>query len=83
MVSAWVASNGVCIGPEHVGKYSNEIKTIPKLIQSLDLEECIVTIDAIACQHDIVKAVIKNKADYVICVKRKEKECCSEFLTDQ
>lgn len=79
MVSAWAASNGVCIGQEQVGKKSNEIKAIPELIRSLDLEECIVTIDAIACQHDIVKAVIKNKADYVICVKRNQENLYKEI----
>ena len=73
MVSAWAAANGVTIGQEKVGKKSNEIKAIPKLIEALDLEGCIITIDAIACQHHIVKTVLKSKADYVICVKENQK----------
>lgn len=73
MVSAWAAANGVTLGQEKVGKKTNEVKAIPKLIEALDLKECIVTIDAIACQHDIVKVLLKSKADYLICVKRNQK----------
>lgn len=69
MVSAWAAANGVTLGQEQVGRKSNEIKAIPRLIEALDLKECIVTIDAIACQHDIVKKLVKKNVDYVICVK--------------
>lgn len=53
MVSAWAAANGVCPGQEAVAQKSNEIKAIPRLIECLDLSECIITIDAIACQHAI------------------------------
>lgn len=74
MVSAWAAANGVCLGQEKVADKSNEIKAIPKLIEALDLRECIVTIDAIACQHDIVKKLVKHKVDYVICVKSNQKK---------
>lgn len=69
MVSAWAAANGVCLGQEKVSEKSNEIKAIPKLIEALDLTDCVVTIDAIACQHDIVEKLVENKVDYVICVK--------------
>ena len=69
MVSAWAAANGVSIGQEQVGPKSNEIKAIPRLIEALDLKDSIVTIDAITCQHDIVRKLVKKKVDYVICVK--------------
>lgn len=74
MVSAWAASNGVSLGQEKVGKKSNEIKAIPKLIKALDLEGCVITIDAIGCQHEIVETIVKNKADFVICVKDNQKK---------
>ena len=73
MVSAWPSENGVSLGQERVDKKSNEIKAIPKLIESLDLQGCIVTIDAIGCQHEIVKEVTKAHADYLICVKSNQK----------
>lgn len=79
MVSAWAASNGVTLGQEKVGKKSNEIKAIPKLIKALDLSGCVVTIDAIGCQHEIVETIIKNKADFVICVKDNQKKLHNEI----
>jgi len=79
MVSAWAASNGVTLGQEKVGKKSNEIKAIPKLIKALDLAGCVVTIDAMGCQHEIVETIIKNKADFVICVKDNQKKLHNEI----
>ena len=74
MVSAWAVDNGVSLGQEKVGEKSNEIKAIPKLLKILDLEGCIVTIDAIGCQHEIVKEVIENKGDYLIAVKENQQK---------
>lgn len=74
MVSAWASANGVCLGQEKVDDKSNEIKAIPLLIKALDLEGCIITIDAIACQHDIVHEIIEAKADYLISVKKNQKK---------
>lgn len=73
IVSAWAAGNGVCLGQEKVGEKTNEIKAIPELVNALDLSGCIVTIDAIGCQHKIVETIVKNDADFVICVKDNQK----------
>lgn len=48
---------------------SNEITAIPELIKLLDIENCIITIDAIGCQKSIAKLIIENKADYILCAK--------------
>ena len=74
IVSAWASSNGVSLGQEKVSDKSNEIKAIPLLIKALDLEGCIITIDAIACQHEIVSTAIDAKADYLISVKKNQKK---------
>lgn len=52
---------------------SNEITAIPSLIKSLDLQDCIVTIDTIACQTDIAKVIIDNNSDYVPALKANQK----------
>lgn len=46
MVSAWASSNRLVLGQVKVDEKSNEITAIPKLLEVLDLEGCIVTIDA-------------------------------------
>lgn len=69
MVSAWAVSNGLCLGQKKVDEKSNEIKAIPELIRLLDIENCIITIDAMGCQKSITQLIIENKADYILCVK--------------
>ena len=48
---------------------ANEIETIPKLLELLTLEGCIVTIDAMGCQTDVAETVIGAGADYVLRLK--------------
>ena len=72
-VSAWAASNRLVLGQKKVeGKY-NEITALPELIQILDLAGCIVTIDAIGCQRELVKKNVEKDADYVIAVKNNQR----------
>ena len=48
---------------------SNEITAIPKLLELLELRGCIVTIDAMGCQRDIVEQIIDQSGDYVLGLK--------------
>ncbi len=73
MVSAWACANGTTLGQVKVGDKSNEITAIPALVKALDLSECIVTIDAMGCHKEIVKAIVEKGADYVICLKDNQK----------
>ena len=69
MVSAWASKNHIVLGQLRVEEKSNEITAIPKLLDLLVIKGCIVTIDAMGCQKDIVSAVVKKAADYLIAVK--------------
>ena len=71
-VSAWAASNRLILGQTKVEGKSNEITALPELINVLDLAGCIVTIDAMGCQREIVKKIVKKEADYVIAVKKNQ-----------
>lgn len=72
LISAWASANGITLGQVKVNDKSNEITAIPALIEALDLSECIVTIDAMGCQKKIVETIVKNNADYVICLKNNQ-----------
>lgn len=72
MVSAWSASNGISLGQVKVNDRSNEITAVPLLINALDIEECIVTIDAMGCQTEITEAIRGRKADYIIALKKNQ-----------
>ncbi len=69
MVSAWAASNRLVLGQVAVDAHSNEITAIPQLLELLDLNGCIVTIDAIGCQQDIAQLIVDQGGDYVLTVK--------------
>jgi predicted transposase YbfD/YdcC len=69
MVSAWACANQLVFGQEVTDKKSNEITAIPKLLALLELKGCIVTIDAMGCQREIVEKIMDGEGNYVICLK--------------
>lgn len=58
LVSAFCQTNSLVFGQIKTDAKSNEITAIPKLLALLSLEGSVVTIDAIACQTDIVEQII-------------------------
>jgi predicted transposase YbfD/YdcC len=42
---------------------TNEITVIPELLAILDIENSIITLDAMVCQQNIAKQIIKQQAD--------------------
>lgn len=69
MVSAFAARQRLVLGQMKVANKSNEIVAIPKLLEMLEIEGAIVTIDAMGCQRTIAKTIIDKKADYVLALK--------------
>jgi len=69
MVSAWATDNRLVLGQRKVADKSNEITAIPELLQALALSGCIVTIDAMGCQTEIVETIVEQGADYVLALK--------------
>jgi predicted transposase YbfD/YdcC len=70
MVSAWTIENSLAPVEVKVDKKSNEITAIPKLLETLCLQGCIVTIDAIGCQRNSCEQIIGDQeADYTITLK--------------
>ena len=74
MVSAWANNSNLVLGQVKVNEKSNEITAIPKLLEVLSIEGAIVTIDAMGCQREIVKKIIKKKANYILAVKDNQKQ---------
>jgi predicted transposase YbfD/YdcC len=69
MVSAFATENKLVLGQKAVQGKSNEITAIPELIKVLEIAGCIVTIDAMGCQKEIVKTIVEKQGDYVIALK--------------
>lgn len=70
IVSAWASENGICLGQSKVNKKSNEKTAIPKLLEALDIEGCIVTIDAMGAHPPIAKKIVDKEADYILALKK-------------
>ena len=69
MVSAWASASRLVLGQRKVDEKSNEITAIPALLKLLVLKGCIVTIDALGCQTEIVELITDQDGDYVISLK--------------
>ena len=69
LVEAWACRQGLTLGQRRSESGSNEIEAIPELLETLVLEGCIVTIDAMGCQTDIAETICEAGADYVLRVK--------------
>lgn len=69
LVEAWCSSLSLCLSTRKVDEKTNEIKVIPLILNDIELEGCVVSIDAMGCQKDIVKKIISCKANYVIGLK--------------
>lgn len=69
MVSAWASAAGITLGQMKVDEKSNEITAIPQLLDTLEVEGSVVTIDAMGTQKTIAQKIIDNGADYVLALK--------------
>lgn len=69
LVSAFAAGAGLVLGQTATAEKSNEKTAIPTLLQTLALEGCIVTIDAMGTQTNIAQTIRDRKAEYVLAVK--------------
>ena len=69
MVSAWASKSRLVLGQVKTEEKSNEITAIPELLDLLEIEGCIVTIDAMGCQKKITQKIVDRGGDYAIAVK--------------
>lgn len=72
MVSAWASANRLVLGQCKVDEKSNEITAIPELLRALELQGCLVTIDAMGCQSAIAEQIVAQGADYLLQLKKNQ-----------
>lgn len=79
VVSAWATANQLLLGEVAVDEKSNEITAIPRLLQLLDLNGALVTIDAMGCQKEIATRIVERGGDYVLSVKENQPKLYEEI----
>lgn len=85
MISAWVSEQELVLGQLCVEEKTNEITTVPLLLELLDISGCIVTADAMSCQRGITKKIIEGDGDYVLSLKENQPalyEYAQTYFTD-
>lgn len=72
MVSAWASKKKLVLGQIKVDEKFNEITAIPRLIELLDINGCLITIDAMGCQREIAALIHRKGGDYALAVKKNQ-----------
>ena len=82
LINALMVETGICIGQLKIDAKTNEIKGIPDLLNWLDIEGAVVTTDAIGCQKEIIKIIVKKGADFVLPVKDNQSNMHKDILLE-
>ena len=79
MVSAWSKKQGITLTALKTKDKSNEIKTIPLVLDLIDIDGAIVTTDAMGCQIKIADKIRSGGGDYVLQLKDNQKALRAEI----
>jgi predicted transposase YbfD/YdcC len=69
IISAQVAELGMTIGQLSTGGKGCEIAAMVELLETLEIENCVVVADALHCQKETAEKIIEKKCDYLLSVK--------------
>ena len=81
LVSAWAVDHGLSLGQLATDEKSNEITAIPELLDKIEIEGSVITIDAAGCQREIVRKIIVGKGDYVLALKGNQGKLHADITT--
>jgi predicted transposase YbfD/YdcC len=81
LVSAWATAQHLSLGQVAVAAKSNEITAIPVLLELLDLNGALVTIDAMGCQKEIAQQIVAGGGDYLLAVKDNQPNLLEDIQT--
>jgi len=73
IVSAWASEECLSLGQVKVDKKSNEKTAIPEIIETVDIEGALVSIDAMGCHSSIANLIVDHKGDYLLALKKNQK----------
>jgi predicted transposase YbfD/YdcC len=79
LVSAWATAQRLSLGQVAVADKSNEITAIPELLELLDVNGALVTIDAMGCQKAIARKIKERGGDYILTVKDNQEHLADDI----
>lgn len=72
LLNAWDGEANAFLGQLTIGEKTNEITAAPQLLEKLQLENTIVSVDAIMTQKEIAKKIIEGGGNYVMALKENQ-----------
>lgn len=79
LVSAWATAQRLSLGQVAVEAKSNEITALPALLELLELNGALVTIDAMGCQKDIARTIVARGGHYALTVKENQEHLLEDI----
>ena len=73
IVSAYSLRSSFTLATDVCKEKSNEIKSVPRLLDKLDVSGCVVTADAMSCQKGIIDKIRGKGGDFVIELKANQR----------
>jgi predicted transposase YbfD/YdcC len=80
-VSVFVGKNKLSLSQSMVEEKSNEITAIEPLLETLDIKDKTITIDAMGCQKEIAGYIAEQNAYYILAVKDNQKTLHQQIET--
>jgi hypothetical protein len=72
-INAWASGAGVALAQKKADFDKNsEKKVCRELIELMDVEDCIITMDAAGCDAQTLNKVIEGKGDYCVTIKKNQ-----------
>jgi predicted transposase YbfD/YdcC len=84
ILNACAVDNGITLAQLQVDAKTNEITTMPEMLNSLDIKGAMISVDALNTQKNIAEKIIDAQADYTLALKGNHKNLNEEvkFLFD-
>ena len=83
IVSAYSLEGGFTLATDMCEEKSNEITSVPKLLDKVDVSGCIVTADAMSFQKAIIDKIREKGGDFLIELKANQEGLCDMGLRGQ
>src|SRR5215204_1460190 len=81
LVSAYATEHGLVLAQRATESKGGELAVIPELLDGLDLEGCLVSLDALACRPEIAGRIMARGGNYLLALKGNRKRAHAEVKT--
>ena len=78
LVSAYATEGGIVLAQRATETKGGELAVLPELLDGLDLEGCLISLDALACQPAIAERIVAGGGDYLLALKGNRKKAHAE-----